>query len=72
MTIEQLRAAHRAQPFRPFVMHLADGRQIPVKHPDFMMTAPSARAVIVYQADDSFSIVDLPWVTDLELNDLPR
>jgi hypothetical protein len=72
MTIEQLRAAHRAQPFRPFVMHLADGRQISVKHPDFIMTAPSGRTVIVYQADDSFNIVDLLLVTDLELIDQLR
>ena len=51
MTIEQLRAAHRAQPFRPFVMHLADGREIPVKHLDLIMTAPSVRTVIVYQEE---------------------
>jgi hypothetical protein len=30
MTIEQLRNAYDAQPFRPFVSHLADGRAIPV------------------------------------------
>jgi len=28
MTIERLKAAHEAQPFRPFVIHLADGRAI--------------------------------------------
>ncbi len=66
MTIEQLRAAYQAQPFRPFVIHLADGRAIPVEHREFIMTVPSGRTVIVAQPDDTFNIVDLLLVTDLE------
>lgn len=31
MTIEKLRDFYYAQPFRPFVIHLADGREIPVR-----------------------------------------
>ena len=38
MTIEQMRAAYQAQPFLPFVIHLADGREIPVVHREFIMT----------------------------------
>ena len=56
-----------AQPFRPFTMHLADGRQLPVVHRDFIMVSPSGRTAIVYQPDDSFNIVDLLLVTDLEV-----
>ena len=41
MTIEQLRKFYDAQPFKPFVMHLADGRAIPVMHREFMASAPS-------------------------------
>jgi hypothetical protein len=29
MTIDQIRRLYEAQPFRPFTMHLADGRQLP-------------------------------------------
>src|SRR4051812_17636655 len=36
MTIEQLRAAHRAKPFRPFTVRIADGRSFLVHHPDFL------------------------------------
>ena len=68
MTIEQVRNLYDAQPFRPFVMHLADGRELPVHHREFMASAPSGRTVIVYQPDDSFNIVDLLLVTDLEVN----
>jgi hypothetical protein len=66
MTIEQVRNAYGAQPFQPFVIHLADGRQVPVRHRDFIMPAPSGRTMIVYQPDDSFNIIDLLLVTDLE------
>ena len=67
MTIEQLRATYNAQPFRPFVIHLADGREIPVKHREFILTVPSGRTVVVCQPDDTLNIVDLLLVTDLEL-----
>jgi hypothetical protein len=66
MTIEQLRAVYKAQPFRPFVLHLADGRQIPVHHPDFIMAVPSGRTVFVVQPDDTANIVDLLLVTDID------
>jgi hypothetical protein len=67
MTIEQLRNVYSAQPFQAFIIHLADGRQISVRHRDFIMPAPSGRTVIVYQPDDSFNIIDLLLVTDLEV-----
>ena len=66
MTIEQLREAYSAEPFIPFVMHLADGRGITVHHREFMATAPSARTVVVFQTDGSMNIIDLLLVTDLE------
>ena len=67
MTIEQLRAAYDAQPFRQFVMQLADGRSIPVRHREFIMTVPSGRTIVVCQPDDTLNIVDLLLVTDLEI-----
>jgi hypothetical protein len=66
MTIEQLRAAYQAQPFRPFVIHLADGRSIPVRHREFIMTVPSGRTIVVCEPDDSLNILDLLLITDLE------
>jgi hypothetical protein len=67
MTIEKIRDVYNAQPFQPFIIHLADGREIPVHHRDFMATAPSGRTLIVYQPDDSHNIIDLLLVTDLEV-----
>ena len=67
MTIERLKELYDAQPFKPFVLHLADGREIPVRHRDFIMAAPSGRTIVVMQPDDSLNIIDLLLVTDAEL-----
>jgi hypothetical protein len=67
MTIEQIRSMYETQPFRPFVIHLADGRQVPVHHRDFIMSVPSGRTLFVCQPDDTVNIIDLLLVTDLEL-----
>jgi hypothetical protein len=48
-------------------LHLADGRAIPVRHREFIMSVPSGRAVIVCQPDDTLNIIDLLLITDLEL-----
>ncbi len=72
MTIDQMRTAYDQQPFRPFVIHLADGRAIPVRHREFIMAAPSGRTMIVYQPDDSWNVIDLLLVTDLEFETAPN
>jgi len=67
MTIEQIRNFYHARPFRPFVIHLADGREVPVLHQEFIMAVPSGRTLFVCQPDDTVNIIDLLLVTDLEL-----
>jgi hypothetical protein len=67
MTIEQLRTIHQATPFRPFTMHLADGRQLRVPHRVFLSHSASGRTVIVHHEGDTFSVIDLLLVTELEL-----
>jgi hypothetical protein len=68
MTIEQLRNTHQASPFRPFTVHLADGRSFLIRHRDYLSHSPSGRTIIVYGDDDNFSILDLLLVTELEIN----
>lgn len=70
MTIERMQSAYNQQPFKPFVIHLADGREIPVISREFIMATPSGRTVIVGQPDDSFNIIDLLLVTDLEFKEI--
>jgi hypothetical protein len=66
MTIEQLRTAYDRLPFDPFVIHLADGRAVPVTARDFISPAPNGRTIVVWQPDSSMNIIDLLLVTDLE------
>ena len=68
MTVEQLKNVLHANPFRPFTIHLGDGRSFSVKHRDFVSRSPSGRTVIVHGDDDSFSILDMLLVTELEVH----
>ena len=67
MTIQQLRAAYRATPFRQFTLHMADGRSFHVPHPDFLSMSPTGRTVIIYQEGEEFSILDLLLMTEIEM-----
>ena len=67
MTIEGIRRLLDAQPFQPFIMHLADGREIRVHHREFIMALPSGRTLVVAQPDDTVNIVDLLLVADIEV-----
>ena len=71
MTHDQFRETREANPFRPFIIHMADGRSYPVPHRDFVSQAPVGRTIIVYRADGSFSILDLYLVNELEISALP-
>ena len=67
MTIEQMKKLYDAKPFQPFVIHLADGREIPVVHRDFIMAVPSGRILVVATSDDAVDLIDLLLVTDVEV-----
>lgn len=66
MTIQQLRAAHRATPFKPFSVDMADGRSFHVPHPDFLSMSPTGRTVIIYEENEEFSILDLLLMTEIK------
>ena len=72
MTVEQLKTLQHAKPFRPFTIHMGDGRSFYVKHQDFLSRSPSGRTVIVYNEDDSFNILDMLLVTELEVHPSER
>jgi len=67
MTIDRIKDLYSAEPFRPFVLHLADGRQVPVHHREFMMAVPSGRTVVVCQPDDTCHFIDVSSVGKVAL-----
>ncbi len=67
MKIDELRKVHRARPFQPFSLRLADGREYAVRHPEFMAVFPSGRTVIVTDTDDAFDIIDTALVVSVHV-----
>jgi hypothetical protein len=65
MTTDQLEGVHKAQPFKPFVLHLADGTRHSVSHPELMWRTPGGRTVFVSQGGEKVAIIDLLLVTKI-------
>ena len=66
MKVDELRSAHRARPFRSFRLHLADGRQIAVTHPENLMVSSDGRCAAVYVPGEGTETLDLPLVAALD------
>lgn len=56
MNLESIRNALHRQPFQPFSLALADGRKVPVGHPEFVAMTP--RIMIVAAEDSSWSVIE--------------
>jgi hypothetical protein len=68
MTTEQFGSTLHLQPFKPFTIRMADGRAFKAPHPDFVALSPSGCAVVIFQPDDSYSLLDLLLMTELEVH----
>lgn len=68
MTTEQFANVLHQAPFRPFTIHMADGRVFHVSHPDFVARSKSGRTVIVFGDGDDYSVLDLLLMSELEVH----
>jgi hypothetical protein len=67
MIPEQIKKLYEATPFRPFRVHMANGKWVDVPHPEFMHLSPSGRRLIVDDTEEDCSeIIDVLLVTSLE------
>lgn len=66
MTIEKLRQHSVAQPFRPFILCLADRREIPVPSPEFLWLPPESPRTFYVSHGGTEAIVDLLMVVSIE------
>ncbi len=64
MRVDEVRTLIHSRPFVPFTIHMADGREFRIEHPDFVATAHRSDTIVVYQEDDTFNVVDLALATD--------
>lgn len=56
-TNAQVRALTTAQPFRPYRVRLADGRQFEVRHPESISCSPNGREMVVHD-DEGLHLVE--------------
>jgi hypothetical protein len=64
MDIQGVREALHREPFQPFSIRLADGRSLPVPHPDFV--AVGKRRLVVIDEDDGWSFVEPLLIVSLD------
>ena len=67
MMIERIRELRYARPFKPFAIHLRDGRQLKVRRWDAFAISPTGQRIVVvepgYQSIEIDSISDLTPVS---------
>src|SRR4051812_13463376 len=67
MTSQELRAALRTSPFRPFTVRMADGRAFEIRHPDFLLVGPGGRTAFAFgPSGNEFSILDVLLMTEIQ------
>jgi hypothetical protein len=64
MDIQGVREALHREPIQPFAIRLADGRSLPIPHPDFV--AVGKRRLVVIAEDDSWSFVEPLMIVSLD------
>jgi hypothetical protein len=64
MDLQGIREALHRQPFEPFSIRLADGRSVPVCHPDFV--AVGKRRIIIVEPNDSWLVVEPLLIVSLD------
>jgi len=67
VTPNQIRDLVRAAPFRPFRIHLADGRVLEVPHPEFVAIQPDGRWIVVVNPLrlGGYEVVNLPLIVSM-------
>lgn len=70
MHIDDIKKALRAEPFRPFIVNLADGRTFAINHPEFLAVPPDGRRTIIVflPGEEGFEIIDPTLVTSLTID----
>ena len=64
MDLQGIREAVLRRPFESFSIRLADGRSLPISHPE--MVAVGKRRVIIVNPDDSWLVVEPLLIVSLD------
>jgi hypothetical protein len=69
MRVSEIRETLRKQPFSPFVLHLADGREFPVEHIDFLLISRNERSIVAAGLKGGYEVIDPVMVTSLSVSE---
>lgn len=67
MKIENLISLYQAHPFRPFVIHTADGEKFLIPRTEFLAFNPEGPLAVAFRTNQTFSVLNLDFVTALEI-----
>jgi hypothetical protein len=67
--IGEIRDLLRKQPFHPFAIHSADGREFPIEHVDFLLISRSERSIVVADLRGGYEIIDPMMVRSLSVSE---
>jgi hypothetical protein len=67
MDINAIRDYLHKVPFQPFTMRLADGRQFPIAHRDFVAVSPRT-VVVIDQQTEAATVLEPLLIISLELS----
>ncbi len=65
MIAEHIRKLQAASPFEPYTVCTSDGKELFVKHPDYLLITPGNETVFVYSDEIHYSIVAVGNITRL-------
>jgi hypothetical protein len=72
MTSEHLRQTRDATPFRPFTIHMTDGRSYRVAHRDFLLVTTTGSIAVVHRVEnDAIDILDVMLMASLSVDPSP-
>jgi len=54
----------------PFILKMADGKEYPVPHSDFISLPPAGSYVIVYDSEGGFNVLPLLTMTGLQSKEI--
>ena len=64
MGVREIASLAGAQPFVPFTVRMADGREFQVNHPDFLARFPTGRSVTLYD-NTGVHVLDVRLIAEL-------
>lgn len=65
MIASELRDLMNAQPFRPFTVHLTDGKEVNIHHHDYAWMLPSGFQLIYESPTGKVHIMNVPQISQV-------